>query len=407
MDNGLVVLGHEKRHLPIVSLNLFIRAGKDQNPLEDAGIASLTIRMLDEGTAIYSAQQLSEKLEDLGAELSTFSEKELSGVCIVCRSDQLKGAFALLSEMIRRPTFPADRLEIERRNVINHVRATSDDPQVVGSQILSSSIYRGTPLAEPVLGRIETLERFSCEDLHSFYSTKIGPQNSLLVASGDLSMNDIKGLAEEYFSDWENVHLKTTSPGRFERQTVPVKLEKVLDKEQVTIFLGHLGISRTNPDFYALQVLDVILGGGPGFTSRIPRKLRDELGLAYETFADIAGSSGVFPGRFVAYISTSSEKRQQAVRGLRDEIEDLLESGVSEIELETAHKFLTGNFVFEFQSNTSIARFLLMSEVFKLGSSYIKEYPGLIRSVHREDVLRVAREYLDTINYTSVFVGSI
>ncbi|MFZ0427557.1 MAG: insulinase family protein, partial [Acidobacteriota bacterium] len=179
-----------------------------------------------------------------------------------------------------------------------------------------------------------------------------------------------------------------------------------MDKEQVNIYLGHLGIVRSNPDFYALQVMDTILGGGPGFTSRIPRRIRDEQGLAYLTYSDLTGSAGVYPGRFVAFVGTAPENADRALDSLRREIDDFLEEGPNEEELRVARNFLTGSFVFELQSNSSIARLLLSIEVFALERSFLARYPDLIRAVTLNDIRRVAAQYLDTINYTTVIVGS-
>src|SRR5207244_2620743 len=90
--------------------------------------------------------------------------------------------------------------------------------------------------------------------------------------------------------------------------------------QQLNIYLGHLGVTRTNPDYYALQILDTILGGGAGFTARIPQRLRDELGLAYTTFASITMTAGIDPGRFIAFIGTSPENMKLATEGLVNEI---------------------------------------------------------------------------------------
>ena len=178
-------------------------------------------------------------------------------------------------------------------------------------------------------------------------------------------------------------------------------------KQQLCIYLGHLGTIRDNPDHYALQVLDVILGGGPGFASRIPRRLRDEMGLAYTTYSDISGSSGLYPGRFVAYVGTSPEKRNEVLNGLQRIINEFVESGPTEDEIQLAQHFLLGSFVFEFHSNLSLARFLLTTEIHSLGTEFPKHYSSQIRSITCEDVSRVARDYLDTVNYTTVFVGAI
>ena len=175
--------------------------------------------------------------------------------------------------------------------------------------------------------------------------------------------------------------------------------------EQITIFLGHLGVTRDNPDYYTLQVMDTILGSGPGFTSRIPRRLRDQEGLAYSTYSSITDSSGIYPGSFVAVISTSPENRQKALDGLSFEIENLLLNGVTSEELIQAKNFLTGSLVFEFQSDADVAQFLLETELFNLGEDYPEQYSRIIGDIDCEDVNRVAHRYLDTVNYTTVVVG--
>jgi zinc protease len=177
--------------------------------------------------------------------------------------------------------------------------------------------------------------------------------------------------------------------------------------QQLNIYLGHLGVVRSNPDYYALQVLDTILGGGAGFTARIPQKLRDELGLAYTTFASITMTAGLDPGRFVAFIGTSPENMNLAIDGLIQEIRRIVEQPVSESELQDAKEYLTGSFVFAFETSSQIARFLVHAQVYGLGFDYIDKYPEYIKRVTVEDIARVAQKYLDPQNYTLVVVGPV
>jgi len=175
----------------------------------------------------------------------------------------------------------------------------------------------------------------------------------------------------------------------------------------LNIYLGHLGITRTNPDYYALQVLDTILGGGAGFTARIPHRLRDELGLAYTTFASITMTAGLDPGRFVSFIGTSPENMELATEGLINEVRRIIDEPVTAQELQDAKEYLTGSFVFAFESSPQIARFLVHAEVYSLGFDYVEKYPEYIRAVTVEDISRVAKKYLDCENYTLVVVGPV
>lgn len=407
LDNGLTVLFHSNGSVPLLSFCAFFLAGKDQNPLESPGLASLTARLLDEGTERYEEEEISQILEGIGAELTTFGERELSGACLSLQSGDLRIGVELLAEMLRKPSFPQDRLELERRQIANHIQAMSDDPQVVGSQLLNEWVYKGTPLAKPVLGTAVSIEKLTREQVVEFHRRRFGPENCVLVAVGDADFGDLLDIVVSNLGDWDNPDFELVGLNGIERQGTPIYDHLPMDKEQVNIYLGHLGITRTNPDFYTLQVMDTILGGGPGFTSRIPRKIRDEQGLAYLTYADLTGSSGVYPGRFVAFVGTAPENARLALDSLEQEIVLFLKNGPDEEELKTAQDFLTGSFVFELQSNSSVARLLLSIEVFSLGRSFLTHYPDLIRAVTLNDVRRVAAQYLDTINYTTVIVGSL
>ncbi len=407
LENGLTVLFHRNDRVPLLSLCAFFLAGKDQNPLDSPGLASLTARLLDEGTQRFAEEQISRILEGMGAELSTFSERELSGAYLSLQSGDLEPGLELLAEMLCRPTFPPDRLELERHQIANHIQAMRDDPQVVGSQLLNDWIYRGTPLAKPVLGTPESIDRLTRDQVVDFYRGRFGPGNCVLVAVGDAEFEPLLDIVVAHLGNWENPDFALSTLNGLERQKAPVYEHQPMEKEQVNIYLGHLGITRTNPDFYALQVMDTILGGGPGFTSRIPRKLRDEEGLAYLTYADLTGSSGIYPGRFVAFVGTAPENGLRALDALKQEIARFRGEGPREDEIEIARDFLTGSFVFELQSNASIARLLLSMEVFSLERTFPSRYPDLIRAVTLNDVRRVAAQYLDTINYTTVIVGSL
>jgi len=156
-----------------------------------------------------------------------------------------------------------------------------------------------------------------------------------------------------------------------------------------------------------LQLLDTILGGGAGFTARIPQRLRDEHGLAYTTFASITSNAALDPGRFVAFIGTSPENLKQAIDELLEEIQRIIDEPVTEQELQDAKDYLSGSFVFAFETSAQIARFLVHAEVYGLGFDYVDKYPEYIRHVTIADISRVARQYLDTQNYTLVVVGPV
>jgi zinc protease len=234
------------------------------------------------------------------------------------------------------------------------------------------------------------------------------PQNTILAIVGDVEKDEVKRKIEDALGCWENAQ-------EFEAPQLPaasmqkemVKKYVRAPKEQVNIFIGHLGIERTSEDYYALLVIDTILGSSPGFTSRIPRILRDEQGLAYSTFSNITSSAGLDAGRFVAYIGTAPENLRRAIDGLRREIERIVREPVTKDELETAKSYLTGNFVFNFQTNAQVASFLIDAEVYHLGFDYLRQYPEKIRAVTIEDITQVTRRRIHPECLTTVVVGPV
>lgn len=405
LDNGLVLLVSENQRVPLISIHGFVLAGTDQNPPDQPGTAFLTASLLDEGTERYNFQEMAALIEDTGGSVSIFSQREASGISLEMKSEDLAKGLELLAEMLCSPLFPEDRFTLEQEKVLNQLQAMDDDPQAVASRLFDRWIYRDCPLQYPVMGTLESVRRLRLEEVRRFHRKNYAPQSTIVVVVGAADLAQVGELAAKHFSQWQNPDFQRKEIPPLQRQTKPISEEHFMDKEQINIFMGHLGIERNNPDYYALQVMDVILGSSPGFTSRIPRKLRDEQGLAYATYSDISGSSGIYPGEFLAYISTSPQNRRKALQGLLSEIEGLVEGGITSEELASAQQFLTGNFVFEFQSNASVARFLVGTELFSLGRNYLEQYPRIIRGITQGQVNQVARQYLDTVNYTTVVVG--
>lgn len=404
LENGLVLLFHHTRRVPMVSMATLLRCGKDQNPLELPGLSALTARLLDEGTRALDTHQIAEKIESVGGQLGTFSDREFSGVDMELQSRHLELGVELMADLVRHPTFPAERLEVERNRMLTHARSMLDDPHLQGSLELNRVLFHGTPFSEPTLGTPESLSRMNRTHVERFHRRCFGPDSTAVVAVGDVDGHEFFQIAEEAFGDWRNPDLRLASVEPPKPQEPTIR-RLTVDKEQLHVFLGGPGIARGNPDFHACQVMDVILGGGPGLTSRIPRRVRDEMGLAYTVYADLSASAGRFPGRFVAYAGTSPEMEQAAVAAIREEIERFLGDGATSEELETARQFLIGSWVFELQSNNSVLRFLLGAETYGLPDNYLQTYPDLIRAVTPSEVLRVARQYLDPLHFVTVLVG--
>ena len=405
LGNGLKVLLVENTTIPAVSINATVLTGARHEPENKAGLAIMASNLLDEGTRTRSSFDIAEAIEATGGHLETDASFErVVAAATVLKQDANLG-LELVADLLMNPIFPEDYVSKEKSRTLAEIASAKDRPQVVAGWAFNELIYGSHPLHRPAQGYPETIERITRDDLFGFHDQFFAPNNALLSIVGDFRIADLLPLVERWFGPWVSRPVVMPEIPKPLRQKERREKFIPMAAQQSNIYLGHLGIQRTNPDFYALQVLDTILGGGAGFTARIPQRLRDELGLAYTTFASITMTAGLDPGRFVAYIGTSPENTTLAIDGLLHEVRLIIDEPVSPAELQDAKDFLTGSFVFAFESSAQIARFLIQASVYGLGFDYGQKYPGHIKDITADDISRVAGLYLDTENYTLTVSG--
>jgi len=407
LGNGLKVLLVENPSIPTVSMNASVLAGARYDPESKAGQAIMASRLLDEGTETRSSFEIADAIESVGGAIEADGSFERLVVSAGVLNKDIGLGLELLSDLLIRPVFPQEYVDKEKERTLAEIVSAQDRPQVVAGWAFNELVYQDHPLHRPAHGYPETVERLERNDLFEFHKKYFLPNNVILSVVGDFRVSELLPKIEDALGSWR------ARPIVFPTYPEPVRQSGKRTKfiqmpaQQLNIYLGHLGVKRTNPDYYALQILDTILGGGAGFTARIPQRLRDELGLAYTTFASITMTAGLDPGRFVAFIGTSPENMKLATEGLVNEIRRITEEPVTAQELQDAKDYLTGSFVFAFEASPQIARFLIHAEVYGLGFDYVEKYLEYIRRVTIEDISRVAKMYLDSENYTLVVVGPL
>ena len=407
LPNGLKVLLVENSSIPTVSLTASVLTGARYDPESKAGLAIMVSRLLDEGTATRTSLEIADAIESVGGSIETDGSFErIMATASVLNKDVDLG-LELLADLLIRPVFPQEFVDKEKERTLAEIQSAQDRPQVVAGWAFNELVYQKHPLHRPSHGYPETVEKITRADLLDFHSRFFVPNNVLLSMVGDFQVKDLLPKVEKFFGGWVSKPVVFPTYENPVRQTAKRTKFVTMPAQQLNIYLGHLGITRTNSDYYALQVLDTILGGGAGFTARIPQRLRDELGLAYTTFASITMTAGMDPGRFIAFIGTSPANMKLATEGLINEIRRIIEEPVTAQELQDAKDYLTGSFVFAFESSPQIARFLVHAEVYGLGFDYVEKYPEYICAVTVEEISRVARKYLDSENYTLVVVGPV
>jgi zinc protease len=247
---------------------------------------------------------------------------------------------------------------------------------------------------------VKTITR---QDIIKFYERHYRPERAIITVVGDISAADAVASFEKSLAAWQ-----PGAAGAFEypqtAETVPdvIKVQKPVT--QANIILGHRGIARANPDYYALEVMNFILGGG-GFGSRLLDNIRTKAGLAYSVGSGF--SAPKFPGSFRIVLQTKNETAAEAVALACEEIERIRREPVTEEELSSAQLYLTGSFPLQLDTNGEIASFLTEIEFFNLGADYADTYPERINAVTKEDVMRVASKYLRPDGLSLVVVADL
>lgn len=382
----------------VTSLNVRIA---DEDPAMP-GVANMVGECLDEGTAKHSALELATATENLGAMM----EGNHRGGVVMCPASQQKKATNLLREMVLEPTFPAREVKRVQAEVMTEIQAEEDDPRTVAGRMFRREIYGDHPLGRAAHGTVAGVASIKPKHLRDYHRTWFRPAKGYIAASGPFEHEDMLDRLERAFGKFRGKAPEQAPLPKLELAKKGCNIHKAMPREQVHLFLGHLGVRRTDPDFYKLSVMDHILGSGPGFTSRCSRKLRDEQGLCYSVSAGIAGSSGEEPGTFTAYIGTSAEHRQRALDGFLKEIDTIRKEPPTEEELQDVKDYLTGSFVFALERNSNLASFAIRARRFQLGFDFVERYPDLIRSVTVEDVREVAEKHLHPDRLAIVSAGA-
>ncbi len=368
----------------------------------EAGLANLVGDCLDEGTKKRSGDALALAVENLGGGL----EGNTAGASLWCPAAVAAKAVPYLVETIAAPAFPAKETARVRDEVLAEILADAENPRTVAAQRFRALVYGAHPYARPVKGTAKIVRAFAPADLRRFHARWFVPKGGYVIAAGPMPTDAMLDLLERSFRGFRRPPAERPAVVEPLLRTRSTTEHIAMPREQVHVYLGHVGIRRTHPDFYALQVMDHVLGSGSGFTSRVPKKLRDEMGLCYSVFAGVTNSAGEEPGTFTAYIGTSAEHRQRAIDLFIAEMERLRAEPPTDDEVADVHAYLTGSFALGLERNANLLQFAHLVHKFDLGADYIERYPDLIRAVTPADVQRVAQAHLRPDRVAIVSAGA-
>lgn len=409
LPNGITVVVQENPANPTVALRGSVAAGAVVEPEDKPGLASLTASMLARGTRRRSALEFATTLESVGAGLGASGDTLVTMLSGHALSRDLDRLLDLLAEMLTEPAFPAEELERLRGQVLAGLERARTDPGSLAGRAFERLVYpAGSPLRPRTIEEArQAVSAITRDDVQAFYRRQYGPDRTVLVVAGDVKADRVREALLARLGGWpRNPEAREVPAIEVPLQAVPAQeVVPVPDRSQASIAWGHAGgLRRSDADFYATQVLNLILGGG-GLTSRLAAAIRDERGLAYGVGSSF--DAGLYPGPFRVGLGTNPANVKAAVAALEAEIRRVLAGGVTPREVDEAVAYLTGRFPLRLETNAGMADVLWAMEHFALGPDYVERYAGYYRAVTVAQVNAAARRHLHPDRATLVVAGTV
>ncbi len=402
LSNGLRVLVVRQAELPLVNVVLAVRTGAESDPAERTGLATLTADLLDEGTRSRSALQIAEQVALLGASLRTSSGWDATTISLQGTTAALDSSLALMADVALNPAFPAADLERLRTDRLTSLVQLRDRGPAIADRVFNEVVFgTGHPYGRPASGTETTTRAITANDIRRFYEQHYRPNNTVLIAVGDVEPDDFVRRAERLFGGWQQAPVAVASfDARPPAATTQIYIVDRPGAPQSSIRIGGVGVPRATEDYFPLTVLNTILGGS--FTSRLNQNLRETRGYTYGAGSGFSMRRAAGP--FTASAEVTGTKTDSSVLEFMKELRAIGDT-VPVAELEKAKQYLELQLPSAFETTGGIASQLLAVALYDLPLDYFSTYSRRIRAVTQADVHRVARQYVRPEALAIVIVG--
>lgn len=404
LSNGLNVWIVKQNELPIVSMNMVINSGSSVDPLDRAGLATITANLLNTGTKTRSAVDIANQLQSIGAFMNTGSGWDSANVSMQTLTKNVDQALDIYADVIANPIFPADEMETLRRRTLVGLIQRRDNPNATAQVAYSRLIYgKNHTYGKPIGGDEASVKAVTKAEVEKFYTTYYRPNNATLIVVGDTDSKTMIPKLEKAFAGWKSGDVPmdgTPAAATFDRPGI-----YIVDKPgaaQSVVQIGQVGVARSNPDYFPLLVMNTILGGQ--FSSRVNMNLREDKGYSYGANSSFQFRRGAGP--FVAGGAVQTAVTKESVIEFMKEINGIRGAiPVTAQELEYNKQSLIRRFPSGFETPGQISGQLSNLVVYGLPDSYFNEYIQKVNSVTVDEVNRVANKYLTPDKMAILIVG--
>ena len=405
LSNGLTILMVEDRDFPSVNMVALVRGGKIAEPKEKNGLSELLgITLRTGGTTNMNGDDVDKYLDRIGASIDSYSSEGEVTLQSECLKENTDDVIKLFADFLKQPGFTEDKIDLAKTQMRSEISRRNDEPFGVVPRELNKILY-GKDSAYARQLEYADLDNLKREDLLGFHKTWFRPDMTYLAVWGDFSAADMKARLEKYLGGWANqgpkpqVVLPQIPPTSYSVN----QIEKS-DVEQTFIFMGELGLRYDDPDYAPVYMMSEILGGG--FSSRLFKKVRTELGLAYGAGG---GMSPAFDhkGMFYFYTSTKPSTTAKALQAMLDEIHKIRGELVTDVELKTAKEGFLNRFAFQFDSTAKLVNRMLIYKFYGYPMDFNQKLRAAVEKVTKEDIQKAAQNYLLPDKLAIVAMGKV
>ncbi len=383
LQNGLTVAVVERKNVPLVTVQLLVRSGAESEGMEKAGLANMTASLLTKGTPTRTATQIAEQMEFLGGSIDTGAGWNNSVVFVNVMADKLDAAMAIMADTVLNPAFKQDEIDLLKSQTLDGLTYNLTQPGFLANYVAAKYSFSEHPAG----GTPESINALKRDDIGAFHQKNYVPQRSVLIFTGDISVEKANELAQKYFGTWKNPSGSGSGMGSGRgtaKQAAAETVKRILvldlpnSGQAAVSYAKNLDSSgRTSNSYYPASVLNSLLGGG--YSSRLNQEIRIKRGLSYgagSSFAwRVAGSN------FGTRTQTKNESAAEVAELVIAEINKLSEGEITEAELNPRKLVLTGGFGRNLETNAGLAAAISDLYSFGIPASELNSYMKSVQTV--------------------------
>lgn len=404
ISNNLKLIVAPVQKLPVATVLMLLDAGAVTEPAGKEGVAQITARAITEGTTHLDGEALTDQLEQLGTSIEATADWDVTTVSLTVLTDKLPQTFAHLADVITSPTFPDAAIERIKGERLAEILQTEAEPRELADELFDAFLYTdGSRFTRPVGGTKRSVAALTRQDVADFYAARYRPSGATVIIVGDVTVDDAEAMVRAELQAWSGTPSRVPAANDAPaRRTRAVQIVRKNDAPQSELRIGHVAVPRTHPDYFAITVMNAVLGGL--FSSRINLNLREAHGYTYGAHSEFDWRKSAGP--FFVSTAVASNVTAPAITETLREIDKMSCDEITESELSLATSYLDGVFPIRYETTSAIASALATLTLYDLPDDWYDTYRDRVRTVTTGDVLAAMQTHIHPDALQIVVVGN-